>query len=507
MAADLKPERRIVLAILDGWGLSTNTEGNAIALAQTPTMDSILSKYQYSALTASGTAIGLPKGQMGNSEVGHLNLGAGRTVLQDFLKINHSISNKSFYKNNQIVELLKRTKAKNGQLQVLGLVSNGGVHSHIEHFLALFKLARSMAVKVSLHAFLDGRDTLPISAKEFIAQAETALEGFGRTSSISGRYYSMDRDNRWDRVKMAYDNIVWTGPITEPSAQEALASAYAGGETDEFVTPTFIKGGRPIREEDGTIFMNFRPDRARQLTSALTDDDFSKFALGERPNIDMVTLTSYGSSFKPPVAYPNERVIGSLGEHISSLGLTQLRAAETEKYAHVTYFFSGGHEQAFPGEKRLLIPSPKVLTYDLKPEMSAIPLTNGVLWHLDNSNIDIVIMNYANLDMVGHTGDLKAAIKAAETVDHCLEILINECKKEDYTLILTADHGNAEKMIDPDAGGPFTAHTTNPVPFIVLDSKITLEPEGVLGDAAPTLLDLMGLPKNPHMAGNSLIKH
>ncbi|HEQ79149.1 MAG TPA: 2,3-bisphosphoglycerate-independent phosphoglycerate mutase [Euryarchaeota archaeon] len=505
MDAPVKLKNRVVLAILDGWGLGPNTPGNAIARADTPNMSDLLRRYNVCKLKASGEAIGLPPGQMGNSEVGHLNLGAGRTVFQDFLRINRSITDGTFFQNETITSLLRRTKEHNGELQILGLLSDGGVHSHIEHILALFKLARSYNVNISLHAFLDGRDTLPKSAKEYIINAEKALEGIGKISSISGRYYSMDRDRRWERTKMAFDNIMWTGPIRADTAVQALENAYAAGETDEFVTPTFIEGGRPIRKGDGVLFMNFRPDRARQLTEALSSKNFSEFDTGQRPDLDMATLTCYDSRFGLPAAYPLEMVKHGLGEYVSSLGLKQMRVAETEKYAHVTYFFSGGNEQEYDGERRLLIPSPKVLTYDTKPEMSAIPLTNGTLWNLDKGDLDLVIMNYANLDMVGHTGKIDATVKAVEAVDYCVGLLLKGCKESGYTLFITADHGNAEQMLDPNSAGPFTAHTLNPVPFLIISDEVTVKDEGILGDVAPTILDYMGLKENQFMTGKSLL--
>ncbi|MDK2855625.1 MAG: 2,3-bisphosphoglycerate-independent phosphoglycerate mutase [Bacillota bacterium] len=506
--------RPIVLIVMDGWGERGEREGNAVALAQTPNIDGYLKKYPHTLLGAAGEDVGLPAGQMGNSEVGHLNLGAGRIVYQELTRISRAIREGTFFTNPVLTEAM--AKARGQSLHLMGLLSDGGVHSHIEHLFAFLELAkRSGLGRVYVHAFLDGRDVPPACARRYLEELEKkcAELSIGEIATISGRYYAMDRDRRWERTALAYRALVHGQGETAPSAQAALEAAYARGETDEFVRPTVIlrQDGTPrgrIEDGDVVIFFNFRPDRARQLTRALIEADFAGFDRGPRvPRVHFVCLTQYDETFAAPVAFPPEELRDTLGEYLAAKGLKQLRIAETEKYAHVTFFFSGGEEKPFPGEERRLIPSPKVATYDLKPEMSAYEVTDALLKELGEREYDLVVLNYANADMVGHTGSLEAAIRAVEAVDACVGRVVQAVLERGGAAIITADHGNAEEMIDPVTGEPHTAHTTNPVPFIL----VTPEPgrwglrRGRLADVAPTILELLGLPRPEAMTGKSLL--
>ena len=485
--------------ILDGFGLSEKEEGNAIALANTPNFDEFWSSHPHTTLKACGEAVGLMEGQMGNSEVGHLNLGAGRIVYQDIVRISKSIKDGSFFENKVLLSAVENVKKNNSMLHIMGLVSPGGVHSHHTHIYALLDLAEMHNVPTMVHAFLDGRDTPPKSAYQYISELEDKMVGRAVMGTVVGRYYAMDRDKRWERTKLAYDAIVnGIAPYYAKSGVEAVLMAYERGETDEFVKPTIITPHR-MKDEDSVIFFNFRADRARQLTYALVDRNFSEFPTTAHPYF--VAMTRYDEHLQLNVAFDKQNLENTFGEWISKLGLTQLRIAETEKYAHVTYFFSGGREDPFKGEDRVLVPSPKVPTYDMKPEMSAYEVTQKVVEMM--GRYDVVVMNYANPDMVGHTGVLEAAIRAIEVVDECMGRVAKRVRELGGRLVITADHGNAEQMMDETQ--PHTAHTTNPVPFIILDEDFELE-QGILGDVAPTLLDMMGIEKPDEMDRSSLIK-
>jgi 2,3-bisphosphoglycerate-independent phosphoglycerate mutase len=505
----------IILIILDGWGLNPKREGNAIVLARTPVMDSLMATYPWTTLTPHGKAVGLPEGVMGNSEVGHLNIGAGRIVYQDITRIDQSIEDGRFFKKPIILKAM--AQAKQGKLHLLGLLSDGRVHSSLDHLYALCQLAKQQGLnQVFIHGFTDGRDTPPKSALKYIQQVEEKIKaiGLGTVASISGRYYAMDRDKRWDRVQMAYQAMVMGNGYTSKSAMGAIKNAYNRGETDEFIKPTVIahnKSLATIDDGDVVIAFNFRADRIREITRTLTYKKFSSFIRKKWPKLSsFVCMTEYDIHFNLPIAFPPETLKNILGEVISQQGWRQLRIAETEKYAHVTYFFNGGREKPFPGEDRHLIPSPReVPTYDLKPEMSAPELTAELLKHLQKREYQFIVLNYANGDMVGHTGVLEAAIKACETVDSCLGKILTEIKRQNGIAFVTADHGNSEQMIDYETGQPHTAHTLNPVPFILVKKpmpKITLQP-GILGDIAPTILHVIGLPIPPEMTGKCLIKH
>ncbi|MFQ5892050.1 MAG: 2,3-bisphosphoglycerate-independent phosphoglycerate mutase, partial [Candidatus Methanofastidiosia archaeon] len=476
---------KLALIILDGWGLRDEKEGNAIALAKTPNMDLYLKKYPSTVLEASGKAVGLPEGVMGNSEVGHLNLGAGRIVYQDLMRIDEAIRNSPFSKNKAILKAMKNAKRENSKLHLLGLLSDGGVHSHINQLYALMKVARNYNLKTFIHGILDGRDTPPTSALKFIEDLENFMreEGIGELSTLIGRYYGMDRDSRWERTKLAYDALVFGKGIRAVSAREALKMAYEKGETDEFVKPIIF--GERIENEDSTIFFNFREDRMRQLVKAFAEPGFSEFKV-KKLQICLVTMTRYYREMKIPVAFEPNYVSKTLGEVLSKFGFTQLRIAETEKYAHVTYFFNGGREEVFKGEERILIPSPKVATYDKKPEMSAFDVTEEVVERIESNEYEFIVLNYANPDMVGHTGSLKAAIQAIETVDHCLSKVVDALLGVKSYVLITSDHGNAEEMFYPD-GTPHTTHTKNPVPFILVGKEEKLR-KGILADVAPTIL-------------------
>ncbi len=504
---------RVVLVICDGWGLREETSGNAIALAKTPNYTRLRTEFPATALSASGEDVGLPAGQMGNSEVGHLNLGAGRMVPQDILRIDLAIRDGSFFRNPSFLAACATAKKPGASLHLLGLVSDGGVHSHQAHLEALVELARRESVpRVFVHAFLDGRDTPPRSAGPYLERLEKTLaeKRTGAIATVSGRYYAMDRDRRWDREKIAYDAMVHGRGRAAGSAAGALALAYAGGETDEFVVPTVIAGeagpaGR-IGDGDAVIFFNFRADRARQMTEALTAKDFDAFDRGAAPRPDFVCMTEYKKEFGLPVAFPPMVLANILAAVWEKAGVRNLRLAETEKYAHVTYFFNGGVEKAYGGEERLLVPSLKVATYDLAPRMAAPEITEKALAAIASGRHDAIVMNYANADMVGHTGKLEPTIEAIEFLDMCLGMVADAVLERCGVFLMTGDHGNAEQMIDPATGAPHTAHTTNPVPLIVAGGRErrALRSGGSLRDVAPTILGLMGIPAPPEMTGRDL---
>ena len=509
-----KRPKPIALVILDGWGIGDPDDpSNAIARAATPNMDALAAAYPTARIGTSGEAVGLPEGQMGNSEVGHLNIGAGRIVYQEFTRITKAIRDGSLFTNPVLAAAIAASRDKGGALHLMGLVSDGGVHSHITHIYGLLEMARRLGqAKVFVHAFLDGRDTPPQSALEYIGALEEKMAelAVGRIATVSGRYYAMDRDKRWERVEKAYAAMVYREGQAAASARQAVEQAYARGETDEFVMPTVVEGcgDCSIKPGDGAIFFNFRPDRARQLTRAFVDADFSAFARrrGFFP-LHFVTMTRYDESLDVPVAFPPQSLDNTLGQVISQAGLRQLRIAETEKYAHVTYFFSGGEETPFPGEERVLIPSPKVATYDLKPEMSAYEVTDRVVAEIAAGKHDLIVLNYANGDMVGHTGVFEAARQAVEAVDKCVGRVVAAVKAQGGIALITADHGNAEQMADPVTGEPFTAHTTNDVPLILVSDAHRgqrLKP-GILADLAPTILALAGMAVPPEMTGENLI--
>ena len=503
--------RPVMLMILDGYGLGPDGPGNAVQTANTPTLDRIFSEYPFMKLNASGLAVGLPEGQMGNSEVGHLNIGAGRIIYQELTKITKSIEDGTFYKNIPLENAMNH----GGALHIFGLLSDGGVHSHIDHIKALLKMAQSRNVKnVWLHCFLDGRDVPPTSGIAYMEEMENYIKdlGLGKIATVCGRYYAMDRDKRWERLEKAYDALTVLDGFKETTGSSAVKSAYDRGETDEFIKPTIVSGFPGILDGDEIIFANFRPDRAREITRAFTDQDFDGFKRKKIvQNLLYVCMTQYDATMPGvEVAFPPHRIKNTLGEYLSSLGLHQLRIAETEKYAHVTFFFNGGVEQANPLEDRILIPSPKVATYDLKPEMSAPEVTEKVLEEISSSKYDVIILNFANSDMVGHTGVFDAAVKAVETVDHCVNQIVSAVIDAGGMVLLTADHGNADDMLD-EKGNIVTAHSTNPVPFSVI-SKDKIEFKdmdenniGKLSDIAPTMLHLMGLKIPVEMTGSCLV--
>lgn len=511
MAACRKP---VMLMILDGWGISGDVDGNAVAQANTPYFDYLLDKYPNSLLTASGEDVGLPNGQMGNSEVGHLNIGAGRTVYQDLTRISKAIREGEFFTNKTLLEAM--LTAKGSSLHLIGLLSDGGVHSHISHLFALLEMAKDHGVdKVFVHALLDGRDVPPANAREYVDAVEEKFRslGVGAFASIIGRFYGMDRDKRWDRVEKAYRAMVFGDGVKASLASGAVARSYEIGETDEFVQPTVIIGqsGEPVgtvKNGDTVIFFNFRPDRAREITRAFVDENFTGFDRGgDFPKVHYVCLTQYDKTIDAQVAFRPQVLDNTLGEYLSKNGLKQLRIAETEKYAHVTFFFNGGVEQPNPGEERILIPSPKVATYDTMPQMSAFEVAEAVVKEIEADRFDVIILNFANPDMVGHTGVTEAAVAAVEAVDKCIARVCEAVKEKGGTIFITADHGNAEQMTDPGNGQPWTAHTLNPVPFIYVhdgSGESVLHP-GRLEDIAPTILNVLGLPKPAEMTGRSLI--
>ncbi len=496
------------LIIMDGFGLRAAEAGNAVRNAPTPHLDMIAAQSPGCRLSASGLDVGLPDGQMGNSEVGHTNIGAGRVVFQDLPRISRDIETGAFFENAAYLEVMEHCREWGTALHLMGLVSDGGVHSHIEHLFALLKMAGEQGLdKVSVHCFLDGRDVAPTSGRGFVEQLQDrcAQLGVGRIATVMGRYYAMDRDSRWERVQRAYDAIALGRAPLEPDPSAAVGKSYDAGVTDEFMEPVVCLEGARLRENDGVIFFNFRPDRARELTRCLADEDFDKIERrrGFIP-VDFVCTTEYDAAMpNVSVAYPHHRLENIFGEYISRLGLTQLRIAETEKYAHVTFFFNGGEEQTFPGEDRVLIPSPKVATYDLQPEMSAYEVAQEAVRRIESGEYDVIILNFANCDMVGHTGVYSAACKAVTTVDECVSRVVEATSRMGGITLITADHGNAEQMTAED-GSPFTAHTTNPVPLYLVGADVRLR-DGRLADIAPTMLDLMGLAKPEEMDGETLI--
>ncbi len=495
------------LIIMDGFGLRHETEGNAVAAAATPRLEQFFQEFAHTELSASGLDVGLPARQMGNSEVGHTNIGAGRVVFQDLPRISKAIDDGSFFENPAYVRAMDACREHDSSLHLMGLLSDGGVHSHLEHLFALMKMARDRGLeKVYIHAFLDGRDVSPTSGADFVARTvEKCRElGVGKIATVMGRFYAMDRDKRWDRVEAAYDAMVYgEGAAINPVPVAAVKNAYANGVTDEFVEPVICDPDGTISDHDSVIFFNFRPDRAREITRAFVDPDFNGFTRQYFP-VTFVCTTEYDATMpNVEVAYPRLSVRNGLGEYLSSMGLTQLRIAETEKYAHVTFFFNGGVETQFPGEDRVLVPSPKVATYDLQPEMSADEVADKCVERIESGAYDVIILNFANCDMVGHTGVFDAAVRAVETVDTCVGRVVDATMKMGGIAMITADHGNAEVMTQPD-GSPMTAHTTNPVPFILCGAGTELR-KGRLADIAPTILDVMGLAVPEEMDGQTLI--
>ncbi|MBR6244635.1 2,3-bisphosphoglycerate-independent phosphoglycerate mutase [bacterium] len=505
--------KRVILTILDGFGIRDSKDFNAVKTAKTPNIDRLLANSPSCQLSASGLDVGLPKGQMGNSEVGHTNIGAGRIVYQDLTKIDKSIDDGDFFRNEVLLEVAEKLKKSGGRLHLMGLVSPGGVHSSMDHIKALLDFGKRAGLKVTLHCFLDGRDTPPKSALEYVGELEDKLESekIGTIGTVTGRFYAMDRDNRWERVEKAYDALISGIGLTAKCGREAVEQAYSRGETDEFVLPTVIldEKGEPkglVSDGDAVVFFNFRADRAREISMAVNFDDFTGFERKKRVNLVVyATMTRYRADFPFKVLFEHEELKNILGEVVSNAGKTQLRIAETEKYAHVTFFFNGGKETVFDGEERILVPSPKVQTYDLKPEMSACEVTDRLLENIEK--FDLVILNFANPDMVGHTGVMEAAVKAIEAVDECVGRIMKKVEEEGRVMVLTADHGNSEQMFNEETHAPHTAHTTNPVPFAVYnyDRKVTLK-NGVLADIAPTILKIMELPVPKEMSGKELFE-
>lgn len=507
-------KKPVMLMILDGFGIAPKSEGNAVSLAKKPNFDRLIEKYPNSQLQASGLEVGLPEGQMGNSEVGHLNIGSGRIVYQELTRITKAIADGDFFENEALKIAMDNAKKNGAALHLMGLLSDGGVHSHIDHLRGLLEFAKNEGVtNVFVHGFMDGRDVAPSSGKEFIEKTEAMMAevGVGKIATVCGRYYAMDRDNRWERVELAYNALVLGKGETANSAVEAIERSYHDNKTDEFVLPTVITAdGAPtakIKNGDSVIFFNFRPDRAREITRAINDKEFTGFNR-ETLNLTFVTMTQYDKTLEGVhVAYKPQTLDNTLGEYVSSKGLKQLRIAETEKYAHVTFFFNGGVEKENPGEDRKVIPSPKVATYDLKPEMSAYEVTDELINRLDSDKYDMIILNFANPDMVGHTGVVEAAVKAIEAVDDCLGKIVDKVLEKDGCVFITADHGNAETMIDFSTGTPFTAHTTDPVPFVWVanDTEGKKLNDGKLADIAPTMLNQLGLEVPAEMTGENLV--
>ena len=507
----------VVLMVLDGYGLNERTDGNAIAMANTPVMDQLMAEYPFVQGQASGMAVGLPDGQMGNSEVGHMNMGAGRIIYQDLTRITKAIQDGDFFENAELLHAIENAKKNHSDLHIWGLLSDGGVHSHNTHLYAILEMCKKQGLeKVFVHPFFDGRDTPPASGKDYVAELEDKMKeiGVGKVASLSGRYYAMDRDNRWDRVEKAYASLVYGEGETATDSVQAMADSYARDVTDEFVLPTVIvdEEGKPlslVKPNDSVIFFNFRPDRAREITRAFCDPDFTGF---ERRNgffpLTYVCFKDYDETIPNKfIAFKKESIENTFGEYLAANGLKQLRLAETEKYAHVTFFFNGGVEEPNKDEDRILVKSPAVATYDLQPEMSAPEVSEKLNEAILSDKYDVIIINFANPDMVGHTGVIPAAVKAIETVDGCVGTAVEAVKKAGGVLFICADHGNAEKMIDYETGEPHTAHTTNPVPFILVnyDEAYTLREGGRLADIVPTLLEIMGLPQPKEMTGESLL--
>ena len=504
-------KKPLALIILDGFGYNPNKAGNAIEAAATPNLDKLFAQYPHMLIGASGMDVGLPDGQMGNSEVGHTNIGAGRIVYQELTRITKAIQDGPFFQNEALLAAMENCKKNGSALHLMGLCSDGGVHSHNTHLYGLLEMAkRSGLSKVYVHCFMDGRDVPPTSGRDFIAALEQKMKeiGIGHIATVMGRYYAMDRDNRWERVQRAYDAIVNEKGIFNSSAVDAMEKSYGAEITDEFVEPVVCLHGAGVKDQDSIIFFNFRPDRAREITRTFVDDDFKGFERqGGRKKVFYVCMTQYDAAMpNVSIAFKPESLTNTFGQYISDKGLTQLRIAETEKYAHVTFFFNGGVENSYPGEDRALIPSPKVATYDLQPEMSAYLVTDEVVRRIESGKYDVIILNYANCDMVGHTGVFDAAKKAVEAVDTCVGRMVDAILKMDGKALLTADHGNADQMYEED-GSPFTAHTTNPVPFVAIHcgENVKLRESGRLADLAPTMLKLLGLPQPQEMTGESLI--
>lgn len=505
----------VALIILDGFALRGERMGNAVAQSKKPNFDRFWNSYPHAQLTASGEAVGLPEGQMGNSEVGHLNIGAGRIVYQSLTRVNVSIREGEFERNETFLNAINHVKKNGTNLHLFGLLSDGGVHSHIQHLFALLKLAAEEGVKnVYVHAFLDGRDVAPQSAGDFIKQTEEKMKeyGVGQFATISGRYYSMDRDKRWERVEKSYRAMVYGEGPAYSNAMDVVEDSYNNGIFDEFVLPSVLKkeNGEPvatISDNDAVIFYNFRPDRAIQISNTFTNKDFRSFDRGDKhpQHLNFVCLTHFSETVDGYVAFAPTNLDNTLGEVLSQNNLSQLRIAETEKYPHVTFFMSGGREAEFPGEKRILINSPKVATYDLQPEMSAYEVTDALVKEIEEDNFDAIILNFANPDMVGHSGMLEPTIKAIETVDECLGRIVDLIIKKGGTAIITADHGNADEVVTLE-GNPMTAHTTNPVPVIVTKEGIELREDGILGDLAPTMLELLNVAQPAEMTGKTLLK-
>ncbi|MBI3933898.1 MAG: 2,3-bisphosphoglycerate-independent phosphoglycerate mutase [Acidobacteria bacterium] len=508
------PPKPLLLIILDGWGYNPSTQGNAIALARTPTMDELNRDFAHTLIHTSGPYVGLPEGQMGNSEVGHLNIGSGRIILMDITRIDNLIASGEFFRHPVLVEVME--KARGSQLHVMGLLSDGGVHSHREHLYALLRMAREKGVqKVFIHAFMDGRDTPPTSGAGYLQRLQQQVHtiGVGVIATVCGRYYAMDRDKRWERTGKAYSALVHGEGTKAEDPVAAVRQSYEQGVTDEFILPIVITGDRGapigrIRDEDAAIFFNFRADRARQMCRALTERALEGIPRSSMPQrLHLVCMTQYDKSFTLPFVLAPEEPQHILANIFAERGLRNLRVAETEKYAHVTYFFNGGVEKAYPGEERILVPSPKVATYDLQPEMSANGVADAVVKAIEIGAFDFMIINFANADMVGHSGKLEAAVKAVETVDACLGRIYAALRRSSGGMIITADHGNAELMIDPVTGGPHTYHTTNPVPILLVGpngNSIRLREGGSLRDIAPTLLGIAGIPQPPEMTGSDL---
>jgi 2,3-bisphosphoglycerate-independent phosphoglycerate mutase len=513
-SADGRPKGPLVLVVLDGWGLREQREGNAIKLSRTPTYLELLDRYPHSSLQASGEEVGLPHGQMGNSEVGHITMGAGRVVYQDLTRIDKSIKDGDFFEKPALVAAMKRCQGTNHALHLIGLVSPNGIHSHTRHLYALIEMAaRNKLERVFVHAFTDGRDTSPAGGAGFLGELEQMMSkaGVGRVASVGGRYYGMDRDNRWERTQKAYDAIVSGNAAHTRSAVEFIRQSYEAGISDEFIVPGAIVDDSdhpigPIRNGDSVIFFNFRSDRARQLTRALAFAEFDGFTRTPQPAIDMTTMTQYDRTYSFPVIFPPQSLSGSFAEVLTGPGLTNLRVAETEKYPHVSYFFNCGIEKPYSGEDRILIPSPKVPTYDLQPEMSAKGITDTLVHDVEGRKHDVIICNFANADMVGHTGNLEAAVTAVETIDHCLGRIVTAVREAGGVLLVTADHGNAEEMWNTKLNEPHTAHTSNPVPvMLVQDAKrLRLREGGSLRDIAPTMLGILGVAAPPEMTGEDL---
>jgi len=502
--------KRAILIILDGFGVRKDKKFNAVKQADKPNINRLFNDFPNTELNGSGLAVGLPDGQMGNSEVGHMNIGAGRVVYQDLTKIDKSIKDGDFFNNPVLRQVSEKIKKYGGKLHLMGLVSPGGVHSSLDHLHALLEFGKKEGLEVVLHCFLDGRDTPPRSAINYIRDLEKEMMGkcLGKIGTVSGRFYAMDRDNRWQRVEKAYNALILSEGLEAKTGLEAVEKAYARDENDEFVKPTIIRdeNGEPIgqmKDGDAALFFNFRSDRARELSIALTFDDFAEFERKKKVNFcQYATMTRYRADFPFNVLYDHEELVNILGEVVSKNGKTQLRIAETEKYAHVTFFFNGGKESVFEGEERILVPSPQVETYDLKPEMSAIEVTEQLLDNI--GKYDLVVLNFANPDMVGHTGVMSAAVKAIETVDKCVGRILEKAKEENRAVLLTADHGNSELMFDETTNSPHTAHTTNPVPFVIYNYPVKELKKGILADIAPTILKIMNIEIPKEMTGKVL---